>query len=707
MENIDNFLDAPTLNISKYESFLGNPLEISSADLGALLGYKDQGFVEYVMASVFPGLTDRAQFGPMYAAHIDAQEARWILASARENLQYMDMENIRGRTVVFRDDNPFLAGANQYGKLIMELANGGEIQYVDKEEALYDIYAAGTALKALYLKHIGPSVGAYLNNPAFQACENYYDIYAAVKTMDPTLTFDILPKDRFISQYRSDARLQWVADEFQIDPMRENIGFLQRVYLSIESELNAKYLTKALTDNFRAFVADIVAGFPPEYKKMYAPQMEAMFSGDTRLMLQAARRFANLRAGNLSEKLSDNLSDTLVREIVNVDFVPEKIVINNKAAVIYLARDISIPSLQYLGFDSPATNIGATAFRNMLGELGVMATSSNYASLRLEFNVASRGHFRNLFSSIVLAAILPLKDREALKDREEFRDRTIVFSDPAVFLGGQDNFVGKAIELMVNTPPEILSPGIPDYNPDTSPQPYYYNPQSPPGFRAQKANILLRTGTGTKFEKSMNVDYIDKAHEYFSIRPQNIDARIAHWVQLRFDMFVTFYVYLHTQFVAPARFDLELFYRDVYSHFVNKMVPGDQRDALKAIVASFNPNNEISKMFVELIVSNLSVVLSSGEVDGEKFAAFQQKGIAELNRMRDIDKPNATLSDRLALCEERVDNKLAAYFNMGDIFVQTHFSQTVMLLIFSKYQFHTQNSYTDHESDLINFWWSV
>lgn len=696
MQNIENFLDVPTLNISKYESLLGNPLEISNSDLSALL-HNGRGFVEYVMSSVFAGLSDRAQFGPMYDAHIKEQEARCILAAARENLQYMNLDNIRGRTIVFRDDNPFLAGANQYGKLIMELANGGEIQYVDKEEAMYDIYAAGTALRALYFKHIGPSVGAYLNNPAFQSCENYYDIYAAVKTMDPDLKFSILPKDKFISQYRTDPHLEWVSDEFQIDPQSENIGFLQRVYRPIANELNEKYLAKALTDNFRAFVSDIVATFPPEQKKLYAPQMDAMFSGDTRLMLQAARQYSNLGA---MPGAPNNLSNTLAREIVNVDFVPEKIVINNKAAVIYLTRDTSIPEFKYLGFDSLETNIGATAVRNMLGELGVMATSSNYANLRLEFNVASRGHFRNLFSSIVLAAIIPLKHNDA------FRDRTIVFSDPAVFLGGRDNFVGKAIELMVNTP-EILSPSIPEYNPDTSPHPYYYNPQSPRGFQAQKANIFLRTGTGAKFEKSMNVDYIDKPHEYFTIDPQDVDARMAHWVQLRFNMFVTFYVYLHTQFVAPARFDLEAFYRDVYSHFINKLVDNDARDALPAIVNLFKPNNEISKLFVELIVSNLSVVLTNGKLDSEKFYDFQQKGIGSLAMMRNLDKPNAILSERLEMCETHIDNKLAAYFNMGDIFVKTYFSQTVLMLVFSKYQFHTQNSYTEHESDLINFWWSV
>ena len=697
MENIDNFLDAPTLNISKYESLFGNPLQLSNSDLSALLHLDNStGFVEYVMASVFPGLTDREQFGPMYADHINAQEARCILSSAREILQHIDMDNVRGRTVVFTDSNPYLSGANQYGKLIMELANNGEIQYVDKEEALYDIYAAGTALKALYLKHIGPSVGAYLNNPAFQSCENYYDIYAAVKTMDPELKFAIMPKDQFISQYRTDARLQWVADEFQVDPQSENIGFLQRVYLSIEPELNEKYLTKALTDNFHVFVAHIIDTFPPEYRKIYMPQMQSMFSGDTRLMLQAARKYANLRAGNtMMENLSDNLSATLVREILNVNFVPEKIVINNKSAVIYLTRDTSIPSLKYLGFD---TNIGAKALCSMLGELGVMATSSNYANLLLEFNVASRGHFRNLFSSIVLAAIIPLKHHA------DFRDRTIVFADPAVFFGSGDNFVGKAIELMVNTPPEILSPGIPDYNPATSPQPYYYNPQSPAGFRAQKANIFLRTGTGAKFEKSMNVDYIDKPREYFTINPQGVDARIAHWVQLRFDMFVTFYVYLHTQFVAPARFDLEVFFRDVYSNFVNKLVDSD---ALTAVVTSFNPNNEISKMFVELIVSNLSVVLTNNQLDSAKFASFQQKGVADLAIMRDIDKPNTTLSGHLAQCEQHIDNKLAPYFNMGDIFAENYFSETVMMLVFSKYQFHTHDSYTTRESDLINFWWSV
>jgi len=722
MENIDNFLDASTLNISKYESSFGNAVQLSNSDLASLL-HLDRGFVEYVMAAVFPHLKTREQFGPIYAEHINEKEARAILYAARENLiNSAELENVRGRHVVFRDDNPYLAGANQYGKLIMELANNGEIQYIDKEEALYDIYAAGTALKALYLKHIGPSVGAYLNNPAFQSCENYYGIYAAVKTMDPTLKFDILPKDRFISEYRSNPTLQWVSDEFQSDYHQENIGFLQRVYLSIDAEIKEKYRVKAMIDNFKHFVSEVVATFPPEYREIYKPQMESMFSGDTRLMMQYAQRYAAIHGRN-----SSNLSDSLLREIVNVDFVPDKIVIENKAAVIYLTRDTSIPHLKFLGFDS---HIGSTAFRNMLGDIGVMATSSNYHALRLQYSVASRGHFRNMFSGIVLAAIAPIKNRQ------EFKGRKIEFTDDAVFLGGGDNFVGKAIEIMVNTKPDIYyhpsSPyGIPDYQP-TSPQPYvspiveepyYYNPQSPSGFRAQKANIMLRMGRGDKFERSMNVDYIDKPREYFSISaPTGLDPQISHWVQTQFDMFITFYVYLHTQFVAPARFDLETFYRDVYGNFINKL----DAAGTKALSDSFNPNNEISKIFVELIVSNFSVLLTNGTLDSTKFFDFQKKGISELQKLQPLTNPNSILFERLSLCEQHVANKLSPYFNAADISADNYFSETFMILVFSKFHFqmpvrrklgsqfyldgdeeHDTTQYTPHEHNLINFWWSV
>ena len=78
----------------------------------------------------------------------------------------------------------------------MEIANSGEPIYINKADVLYDIYLAGMALQSLYLNHIGPSINNYLNNPKFESCKTYSDVYNYVMEIDPSTKINVLPKKK-------------------------------------------------------------------------------------------------------------------------------------------------------------------------------------------------------------------------------------------------------------------------------------------------------------------------------------------------------------------------------------------------------------------------------------------------------------------------------------------------------------------------------
>lgn len=698
METIENFLDAPTLNICRYRSPFETTAAISSQNLADALNLRaggfSGGFVEYVLASVFTEVTDHESFSKRYIDHNNEVEARAILSAARNSLEALpasDLEGIKGLYIQFEGENPFLAQDNAYGKLIMEIANAGEIKYIDKNDALYDIYCAGTALQALYLKHIGPCIGSYLNMPAFKSCVNYYDVFATVKAIDPELAISLMKKETFIQLMRAiitlgtgtwehrAADMKWIVDEFEHSG---DIGFLQRVYLSIEDKINEKYMEKELTDNFSSFVSEVISKIPRESQEMYSAQMVSMFSGDNRIMLEFARRYYAIKG---SKPMN---TPAIIREIVNVDFMPEKISIINTNVVYTITGKADL--LPLLGFDCPKTNIGSAAYRSMISDIGFMATSNNYDNLRDEYRAASRAHFRNLFSATVLAAIAPFNG-------SGFLNKKIIFDNDYAFLGGNgnnENFVGKALELMINN--RMQSPSHSRaQSPARSPA-LYYNPMSPVGFRAPRANILLRVGTSDKFEVSVNVDYINSM-DYFTIEtPSGIDARIVQWVNSRFKMFVTFYIYLHTNFVAPARFDLEIFYRDVYAPFINNLVDPKDEHALSVISQSFRPNNEISRLFVKLIVSNFSVILTQGKIDTAKFLDFKDKGIKMLKERRYTANPIPYVA-----------RKLETYFNFGGVTSSPMFMHLYMFLLFSKGQYMNVDSLTVDEDQLRKFWSSM
>jgi len=682
MDETKKFLDPQTLKITNYVSSNTDEMFFTNTELGYMLGL-NTGFIEYVTSSFFTDLTAQGDYEMVYMKHLYKHEASAVLQIAEAQLKKLKpifLNKLKGKHIVFSDANPFLADENIYGKLIMKIVNEGNIPYIDHDAAVYDIYIAGTALQQLYLTHIGVAISEYLNNPRFSRCYTYYDVYAAVMMTDPSLRPEFIAKTVFIDRYNK-GQFPWIKREFE---RADNIGFLHRIFNLVEPELQHRYLKHYLITKFKGFVQEVVDKCPKELISVYTAEMDRMFAsaGDELFML--AKRYNDIKEGKVSD------IDVLIKDIVKIDFVPMTVVIDNKIPVIVVNRYST--EYPFLAFDSRLTNIGTLAYINMINNLGFVAVSIDYINLINEYNLAVKGYMRNKYANTILALAKLMVNDPALNHKK------IIFNDPAPFFGNTYNFVGKAIEcsfveneLLVNYRPQS-----PEYNPnseynaasDYNPQSPRYDPNSPLASRAPspelapepvlaepvlaEKSILLRMGQGAYFEYSENAVQLERWGD-FSITPDPaIDFSISSWVEDRFTEFFRFYIYLYNEFIAPSTFDLEVFYRDVYSCCINSFADKAEVDKLTEM---FHPNNSISKLFVSLIVSNLVVVgdLISPE-SVSKFTDYKNKGRQQL-----INDDN--IFTKYTVARDKMVKKLTPYFERpADRLKTAHFILGVVRL---------------------------
>lgn len=601
------FLDPQTLQILNYTSTDTEVVRITNNQLGDALDL-GQGLIEYVTSSVFPGIEPSMDTEKPFRDYMYKEEARFILEAAGHQLKEEDLVTIRGHHVVFKDENPFLAGA--YGKLVMKIANGGEILYANKKDALYDIYVAGTSLQALYLKHIGTSLNEYLNNPRFMECSTYYDVYQTILVIDPTLNVDLLSRDVFpqvYSRYKS-KQWKWISDE---SDRFDEWGFLQHMYNIVEKEVNEKYINMHLISKFKQFVKKVIDKCPAESRDVYSAEMNAMFSSsNNEMLLKLAKRYNGGAEPN-----------TLPHEIRKNDFVPMSVNVS-KAPVIVLTRDT----------DNKFDAIAATAYRKMINRLGFMAVRGTYKYLAQEYKDACKGYFRNRFAVIILATVNPLKNDPNLVHKR------IVFDNPTSFFGGEDNFVGKAIETTLSKSKSQIGDDQLIYRPNSPKQ------------RGAEDPILLRVGHSEKFTYSENITVLSKS--LFSLSPDSeINEKVVAWVRNRFKEFVRTYIYIHDNFIAPANFNLEDFYKHVYKKYISNLNNN--------FYEKFHPNNYISKLFVELITTNLTPLLVDGNVDMEMFTEYQKIG-------RKMLEDDTNLAAKFIKGETYIIGSLDKYFSIQD-----------------------------------------
>ena len=743
MERTERFLDEQTLKILNYESTFPEVFEVTNSQLGENLDL-GKGFIEYVMSNIFPDLREQGDFNDLYTNYVHKQEATAILDATRLYLNNIDksyLQTIKGQYIVFNDFNQFLSGQeNAFGKLVMEIANSGEPIYINKADVLYDIYLAGMALQSLYLNHIGPSINNYLNNPKFESCKTYSDVYNYVMEIDPSTKINVLPKNLFL--IKPD---QWVLDEF--NHQDNDVGLLRRVYNSIEDQIKQKYMNRYIVSKFKTFVEEVISKCPAQYKDVYRAEMDTMFSGNEKHVIEAGYKYNAIKHG-----VQANHTESLLREIDAIDFRPMKISIT-AVPTITLERENTSPELQFLSFTA---HIGPMAYTKLINNLGFMATSNVFHDLVVEYGDANRGHFSNLFAANILAIIT------AFKNEMSFLDKCIVFADTAEFFGGQYNFVGKAIETTFNnsqllksqlSPPSpgssngynapspfydphspvmpgrspsvspSVSPtrGIPLYVPDSpsyipspkSPQPLYV-PLSPQIVK----DILLRVGSRGKFEHSVNSTNISP--RTFTIRiPENIDPRISEWVNDRFNEFVATYVYIYNNFLTPVNFNLETFYRHVYkpyingfnSWFINKrrtFVTGAMsrfkredsdlvymtqlkttNENIQALSKQFSPNNSISKLFLELLLTNIVIFVEGTTINVDKFIEYQTVGRLTLSDTDNLDS-------KFKSSNANILKNLEKYFS-------TINAKPIVPIVFS-INLHDSENLDYKQINRINFW---
>ena len=667
MDVTKSFLDAQTLKILNYTSPHTDEYTINNNQLGQEFNL-DNGFVEYVISSVFPGLKNQGEYEEFYKTDFYKEEATAVLQIAKQKLPiFKSFEHIRGYNIIFEDENPFLGGQdNAYGKLIMKIVNRGVIPYRNKDDVLYDIYAAGSALQALYLKHVGLGIEAYLNNPMFYDCRTYYDVYISVLTVDPSLVLQLLPKDVILQAINFKGQLpnqwRWVLDEFN---RVGAIGFFMRVYNTVEREIQLKYVRQVLIKKFKPFVAQVIGACSGDdrtndVRKTYLAEMEIMFGSDSDHLFALAKKLHYINSDSYPEE------HIMIREINKIVFVPVNVYIDNSIPPITIDRFNTSEDLGFLGFVSPLTNIGSLAYRKMMDGLKLVSTRTDYQELVNEYTIARRAIFRCKFSNVILAIVNPLKNKTDIQAKK------VIFVDETPFFGGTDNFVGKAIEIVYREASELhmpdsstrLSPKQQSPRRRSSPSdPFYYdtnqspkyNPLSPGGVPTKYIYLRQHANKTAKFMRSTNVNTLSELDFTISF-PTGIDRLIMNWVHDQFNTFVNVYVFIYNNFAAPTPFDLEIFFRRVFKPYINTLVDKTISDSLSAL---FKPNNDISKLFIDLITTNLVVGTDNLTTDVAKFKEFQSTGLQMLQNTDDI-------KNKYYRAERTIYSNLSTFFELKD-----------------------------------------
>ena len=201
LDGYERFLDEPTKHIYNFRSQNSAEVRFTDFELANRLNLGNS-VVNYVASAVFRQPISGGNYTEAYDDNFYKHEAFCILEAARQQLDPAALRDMRGYNIVFDDANPYLGGEdNAYGNLVMSIVNSGDIIYRSETDAIYDIYSAGTALQALYLKNAGPKLNEYLNNPRFAKCANYHSIYKVVMDLDPSLGLNLLSKEDFLEKF--------------------------------------------------------------------------------------------------------------------------------------------------------------------------------------------------------------------------------------------------------------------------------------------------------------------------------------------------------------------------------------------------------------------------------------------------------------------------------------------------------------------------
>ena len=448
---------------------------------------EEKPIIEYILSNIFRGVKiSDGDYAKKFSSALKLEhfraEATFCIEHATEIIKKRHIRFPKGTVIQFVDENPFLGGQNNaYGKLIMEKCCT-DISYNKREDLIYDIYLAGETLKSLYI-----TFPADISNNEYAKCKSYFDIINLLGVYP----FDELckqknciinPIDRnLFFQIYADKQFDWIRDELRFPDIFKRIFTMNFELIKESAQNNAKVAT------FRQYLVRI-ADKDEKNKELFYSQINAELGiyPYSDMVLNFADQIYRLCefGGYKLAPVKPNLAEP-VATISDPEFSKQTPII------VYRYENQNSPETRIFAFDG--SSLGFEIIKNLFTRfLGANDTDIYYLLNKLTYQQAEKSYSdlsKYFIRNKIAISTLTSFDIWINQNRDQipkYIDKKIVYNYDMNFLGGSDNFFGKAFEKEIKNA-QVVSKS-PVYNPQSpvyNPQSPVYNPQSPEGYKSK------------------------------------------------------------------------------------------------------------------------------------------------------------------------------------------------------------------------------
>ena len=444
----------------------------------------EKPIIEYILSNIFRNVRIfDGDYVNKFALALEREhfiaETAFCLEYATELIKKYKIRLPKDRVVQFVDDNPFLGGHNNaYGKLIMEKCCA-EISYKQQDDLIYDIYLAGETLRLLYI-----NFPKNISSDVYASCKSYFDIINLPRThqFSQLCSFrscDIRAIDRpLFFQIYKDKQFDWIRDELKYPDIFTRIFKLNYDSIAVSA------LNDAKVETLKTYMIRL-ADRDKTNKELFHSQIRAELGSYpySDMVLNFADQVYRLcQLGGLKINISDSSFPSPLTTLTTSHFS------NQEPLKIYRFSAKNTPETKIFAFDNDrlGINIIHSFFTKFSGldeqrTFDLLRNVMTYEQAAKAYESVSKFFIRNKIATSTMTSLNIWVNRNR-NDLEKYTNKKIVYDFKMNFLGGDENFFGKAFERVIKNVNTIVNPSSPIYNPRSpiyNPQSPVYNPQSP------------------------------------------------------------------------------------------------------------------------------------------------------------------------------------------------------------------------------------
>ena len=564
--------------------------------------------IEYILSNIFTGneIANKEEFDRVLAIETFRAEARYCIEYAsRINAKNRFPLNTR---IQFVDENPFLGGENNaYGKLLME-KYCNSIAYETDNSLIYDIYNAGETLKTLYINFPGE-----IGNPVYDTCKSYFDIIKLPMThpfsemcKERGCNTNIVDRTTFFRIYE-DKQFGWIRAELGTPDIFRRIFYLYRsaIQISDQNDRNVETLR-----NYLVYIANNDENNRDLYNQQIVSELRMYpYSNNILALADQVYRLAQLNAIPIKPAEPYQLRDvsTMAERISQTKFSHGRLV------DIYRYAYQNSEETQVFSFDFKLTgqmlDMGSYIIQESLVRFLDLAPSKagdlirspiNYNDAKLKYEKVRKYLIRNkLATSAITALNIWIDSNPTLAIK--YKHKKIQYTYDMNFLGGSENFLGKAFEYLLDIQEKpaynLYDPGSP-----------HYNPESPVFISPTDHNIILT---------SRIKDWVEETAQNMKSAIKYLEDRHLHIDKVRFT-------------------------KVIYSYFFSLLELGNDRTIVLNMLSESFENNYQTIILLDQNIVDL-VVMFETPLE-QSFATMQNQGRDLLDRDVSIEFFNETVS---------------------------------------------------------------